>query len=56
MIGAILDANIYISYLLAPDRTTSIRRCVEAGFAGAFSIIVPQPLLTEISRKVGEKP
>ncbi|HKG24059.1 MAG TPA: putative toxin-antitoxin system toxin component, PIN family [Thermomicrobiales bacterium] len=45
-----------MSYVLAPDRTTAMRRCVEAGFAGVFSLIVPHPLLTELSRKVGEKP
>jgi putative PIN family toxin of toxin-antitoxin system len=56
MIRAVLDANVFISYLLAPDRSGVIQRCVESGLSGTFGTVVPEPLLEEISRKVGEKP
>ncbi|HEY7029716.1 MAG TPA: putative toxin-antitoxin system toxin component, PIN family [Thermomicrobiales bacterium] len=56
MIRAALDANILISYLLASDRSTSIRRCVDSGISGAFALLLPEPLLAELTRKVSEKP
>jgi putative PIN family toxin of toxin-antitoxin system len=56
MIGVVLDANVFISYLLAPDRSTAVQRCVELGISGAFELIIPEPLLAELTRKIAEKP
>jgi putative PIN family toxin of toxin-antitoxin system len=56
MIGAVLDANVSISYLLAPDRSTAVQRCVELGLRGEFRLLVPAPLLAELTRKIDEKP
>ena len=56
MIAAALDANIFISYLLARDRSATIQLCVESGLAGEFTLVVAQPLLDELARKISEKP
>jgi putative PIN family toxin of toxin-antitoxin system len=55
MIRAALDANVFISSLLLSGRSTNVHRCVDSGIAGAFVLLVPEPLFVELFRKVGEK-
>lgn len=52
----ILDANIYLSYLLAPRTHRTITSVVDACFIRAdILIVVPQELIGEIERTVREK-
>jgi uncharacterized protein len=48
----ILDVNVFVSYLLTPDPARTITRVVEACLAAAIELIVPSPLLTELSVSV----
>jgi putative PIN family toxin of toxin-antitoxin system len=55
----LLDANIFISYLLpTKDSETSntIHSVVDAGFAGKYTLVFPQELLSEMRKKTAEKP
>jgi putative PIN family toxin of toxin-antitoxin system len=52
----ILDANIFISYLLAPDKPRTITEVVEHCFENpAIEMVVPRQLLEDISRTVRAK-
>ena len=44
----LLDANVYISYLLAPEGEGVIVHIVEVGIAGAFRMLLPKALLEKI--------
>jgi len=52
----LLDANLFISYLLTPDRESPVVRVVKAGVAGDFTLLLPAALLDEFSRRVQTKP
>ncbi len=52
----LLDANIFISYLLAPGQPRTITEVVKYCFSTpSIELVAPQELLTEITRKVQEK-
>lgn len=53
----LLDANIFISYLLFPDHPhTAIARVMKACFEGEFELVLPSKLIEEIYNKVSRKP
>ena len=52
----LLDANIFISYLLNPDRKSPIVRIVEAGVRGRYTLLLPATLLDEFSHRIISKP
>jgi putative PIN family toxin of toxin-antitoxin system len=47
---AVLDANVYISYLLNPRPDATIPRIVELLFSRAFELIVPEQVIDELTR------
>ncbi len=49
MIRALLDANIYISYLLAPDKLGVVPTIIDAAEAGLYLPLVPSELLEELT-------
>ena len=51
----LLDANVLISFLLAPDRGGPVHQVVWAGLQGSFVLLLPEELLQELSRKIHEK-
>jgi putative PIN family toxin of toxin-antitoxin system len=51
----LLDTNIFVSYLLAPGRSSPISQIVRAGYLGAFTLILPQELLAELALEIGRK-
>jgi putative PIN family toxin of toxin-antitoxin system len=55
----LLDANILISYLLPTkdsEKSTTIHSIIDAGFAGNYTVVFPQELLSEMRNKIKEKP
>lgn len=56
MLRVLLDANIFISYLLNPQADTPITMIMRAGVVGTFTILLPDALLEEFSTKVVNKP
>jgi putative PIN family toxin of toxin-antitoxin system len=52
----LLDANVFISYLLYPREPGPIRRIINAAVLGRFTLLLPEALLTEFSVKVSRKP
>ncbi len=50
----ILDANIWISYLLTPAEGRTITQVVEACFTADVELLVPQELIDEILENVQE--
>src|SRR5690349_19007982 len=50
-----LDANIFISYVLSPDARGTIRLIVDAAFRKEFTLLVSDRLLEELVRKVVQK-
>lgn len=53
---ALIDTNVFISYLLSPHRTDAIQRIFVAHGEGAFTLLMPEALLEEISVTVTAKP
>lgn len=52
----VVDTNLFISYLLAPDKSGTITHLVNTGLRGSFTILAPQQLLTELTAAVASKP
>lgn len=52
----ILDANIFISYLLTPTSASAISAIVESAFAKRFVPLVTGRILDELTRRVVTKP
>ena len=52
----ILDANVWISYLLARDESNTIRQLVGVCMDSAHTIITPPELLHELRASVGKYP
>ena len=52
----LLDANLFISFLLSPKRDTASSRIVRAAILGKFVLMLPEELLTEFANKVRLKP
>ena len=44
----LLDTNVLISYLLAPDGGGATTRVVQAGMMGGFQMLLPEELLEEV--------
>jgi putative PIN family toxin of toxin-antitoxin system len=53
---ALLDANIFISYLLNPNRPGALRNIVHAAVRGDYTLLLPEALLDEFVSKIPEKP
>jgi len=53
---ALLNANIFISYLLPPRGPTPPARVVEAALANAYTLLITAQLLTAIHEKTSTKP
>lgn len=52
----LLDANIFISYLLNIQADDPIPSIVEAGVLGEFTLLLPEALLEEFSTRIVNKP
>jgi putative PIN family toxin of toxin-antitoxin system len=55
-IRAFFDANVFICFLLRPTASSPPAAIVRAGFAGAFTLLVSQTVVAELTRKVAAKP
>lgn len=54
---ALLDANVYLSYLLTlPDRRTPPALVVEAALSGDYTLLVPEGVIRELRDTSGSKP
>ena len=53
---ALLDANIFISYLLTPNRESPVVQIVKAGVRGKYTLLLSAELLEEFSRRILSKP
>ena len=53
---ALLDANLLVSYLLAPERESPSHRIVRSAIRGEFTLLVPEALLEELVAAVARKP
>lgn len=53
---ALLDANIFISYLLTPNRESPIVQIVNAGIRGKYTLLLSAELLEEFSYRALSKP
>jgi putative PIN family toxin of toxin-antitoxin system len=52
----LLDANIFISYLLNLNRPGALRNIVHAVVRGDYTLLLPEALLDEFVSKIPEKP
>ncbi len=52
----LLDANLFLSFLLHPARGSAAVGLVRAALAGRFQLLVPEGLLAEIETQGREKP
>lgn len=52
----LIDANVFISYLLAPQRPSPSATIIRSAILGSFVLLLPEALLEELTAKVGEKP
>lgn len=52
----LLDANIFISYLLYPEHDSPSALLIRAAIRGEFMLLLPDDLLREFARKVRQKP
>ena len=50
------DANIFISFLLYPQKPGPINEIITAVFRGALVLILPEALLDEFVSKIPDKP
>lgn len=55
MIRALLDANIYISYLLAPGNRGSVSDVVDAAEAGLYVPLLPEELVRGLTEAISRK-
>jgi putative PIN family toxin of toxin-antitoxin system len=51
----LLDANIFISYLLHPERDGPITQIIHGAIQSRFTLLLPKKLLTEFSARIGSK-
>jgi uncharacterized protein len=58
VLRVLFDTNIFVSYLLSSSRhrTGTIAVIVEAAFAGAFELLVPEDLLAELHDVLTTRP
>lgn len=55
-IKVVLDTNVFLSYLLAPETERPITSVVRACFSEDIDLLVPPELLTELVKKLTTKP
>ena len=55
MLRVLLDANVYISYMLAPDAPGTIQQLMSAALEGRYMLLVPKELLREMSEALLRK-
>lgn len=48
----LLDANIFISYLLNPEKLGAVRTIIQAAILGDFTLLLPEALLDEFVSKI----
>lgn len=53
---ALLDANIFISYLLSPASETPPMVVAEAAFTGAYTLLITAGVIAELRDKAATKP
>jgi putative PIN family toxin of toxin-antitoxin system len=51
----LLDTNVLISYLLTSEKEGTIATIVEAGFRGAYTLLLPPELTAELQTKMATK-
>lgn len=52
----VVDANVFISYLLAPHQPRTITQVVDTCFKDEFTVVVPHELIQEIVENVEKSP
>lgn len=52
---ALLDTNIFVSYLLTPNPESPVVRIVEAGLDGVYTLLIPEQLVEELTSRVETK-
>ncbi|GAB6062547.1 putative toxin-antitoxin system toxin component, PIN family [Deferrisoma palaeochoriense] len=55
MLRALIDANLFVSYLLARRGGGEVEFVVEAGILGRYTILLPEELLEELSVVIRRK-
>jgi putative PIN family toxin of toxin-antitoxin system len=55
MLRVLLDANIYISYMLTPDSPGTIQQLMSAALEGQYMLLLPRELLREMSEALSRK-
>lgn len=55
MLRVLLDANVYISYMLAPDAPGTIQQLMSAALEGQYMLLLPRELLREMSEALSRK-
>ena len=55
MLRVLLDANVYISYMLAPDAPGTIQQLMSAALEGQYVLLLPRELLREMSEALARK-
>lgn len=51
----VIDANVFLSFLLFPDNQTAAVRVVKGAIDGDFGVVFPAGVAEELRRKVREK-
>ncbi len=52
----LLDANLFVSYLLHPDQESPSAQIIRAAIQGEFTLLLPEALLDELVRAIDRKP
>lgn len=52
----LVDANVFISYLLAPQRPSPSAAIVRAAILGDFMLLLPEALMQELTARASAKP
>lgn len=53
---ALLDSNIYVSYLLTPHQPGSIHEIFEAFQQGKFTLLLPEAVMDELTEVISNQP
>jgi uncharacterized protein len=48
----LLDANVFVSYLLTPGQNSAVTRIVDAAVLGEYQLLMPEELLDELEETV----
>lgn len=51
----LLDTNLFIAYLLAPDKEGTIQAIIEAAFEDKYTLLMPEEIISELKRKLTTK-